>query len=70
MRQPTFRDRFTARDLMNQDEDYDSDELKHNCHSDPDLLLDDDPMYEYNKCHTFSFIEKKCEDPTHKFERL
>ena len=22
MRQPTFRDRFTARDLMNQDEDY------------------------------------------------
>lgn len=33
------------------EQDYDSDDLKHNCHSDPDLYYDPDPLYEYNKCN-------------------
>jgi hypothetical protein len=40
---------------------YDSDELKHNCHSEPDLSRDPDPLFEYNKCHKMQFLENKVE---------
>jgi hypothetical protein len=43
-------------------EDYDSDELKHNCHSDVDIYYDEDPLFEWNKCHITTFLDKKCSD--------
>lgn len=51
-------------------QDYDSDELNHNCHSDVDIYIDDDPMFEYNKCHKYSFLEKKCEDRLHNYDKM
>jgi hypothetical protein len=38
--------------------DYDSDEIKHHCHSDVDAE-ELDPYYEYNKCNQFKFLEKR-----------
>ena len=29
---------------------------------------DDDPYYEYNKCHTYTFLEKKLQESFEKFE--
>lgn len=55
---------------MQQDDDHDSDELRHNCHSDAESNLDSDPNFEYNKCHQISFLEKKCESRLHKFYPL
>lgn len=47
-----------------------SEDLKHHCHSDADNDLDDDPWFEYNKCHTSSFIEKRLEDRIYNFEPI
>jgi len=33
------------------DENHDSDELQHNCHSDVDIYRDFDIAYEYDKCN-------------------
>jgi hypothetical protein len=52
------------------DGDYDSDDLKHNCHSDPDLYYDEDPLYEYNKCNKLQFLEKRCLDPIYQFDTM
>jgi len=47
-----------ANQSMVQEIDYDSDEIKHHCHSD----LDEDevdPYFEYNRCNQFEYLEKK-----------
>ena len=49
---------------------YDSDELKHNCHSDLDEYADTDPMYEYDKCNKYSNLEKKVESRLHTYEKM
>lgn len=41
-----------------QEPEYDSDEIRHHCHSEEDDELID-PYFEYNKCNTSSFIENK-----------
>ena len=64
----TTNKEFKASDINQHDDDYDSDELKHYCHSDGDDYLDPDPFFEYNKCHMCSFIEKKNEDPIYTYE--
>lgn len=53
-----------------QDDMVDSEDLKHNCHSDADIDLDSDPWFEYNKCHAHSFIEKRLEDRIYNFEPI
>ena len=35
------------------------DELGHHCHSDMSSDADDDPFYEYNKCHKPTKLEQK-----------
>ena len=37
----------------------DMDELGHHCHSDMSSDADDDPFYEYNKCHKPTKLEQK-----------
>ena len=37
-------------------------------HDDEEQELDDDPYFEYNKCHTYTFLEKKLSDNFDKFE--
>lgn len=54
--------------MLIDDGNYDSDELKHNCHSDADLFMDEDPLFEYNKCHKLQFLERKCEDKIYRFD--
>ena len=56
--------------ILLDDYQYDSDELKHNCHSEPDMQVDLDPLFEYNKCHKLQFLDKKCEDKIYRFEPI
>ena len=47
-----------SRNLLKSEIEYDSDEIKHHCHSDVDED-ETDPYFEYNKCENFEFLEKK-----------
>lgn len=40
--------------------EYDSDEIRHHCHSDLDED-EHDPYFEYNRCNQFEYLEKKIE---------
>jgi len=53
-----------------EDQEYDSDDLRHNCHSDVDIYADEDPMFEYNKCHKHSFLDKRLEDRLHTYDQM
>lgn len=58
-------------DLLSElEDDHDSEELQHNCHSDLDWNQDSDPFYEYDKCDKLSWLEKKLQDRLHRFEPL
>lgn len=59
---------FRVSEINQHNDDYDSDELKHYCHSDADDFQDPDPFFEYNKCHMCSFLQKKVEDPIYIYE--
>ena len=59
---------FKASEINQNNDDYDSDELNHYCHSDADDFQDPDPFFEYNKCHMCSFLQKKVEDPIYIYE--
>jgi len=51
-------------------EDIDLDQIAQHCHSDQEEKDDDDPYYEYNKCNTFTFLEKKLAENFEKFEKV
>ena len=58
-------------DLLSElEDDHDSEELQHNCHSDFDCNQDDDPIYESDKCDQLSWLEKRIQDRVHRFEPL
>lgn len=44
------------------------DQLNVHVHSDAEEEEDDDPYYEYNKCNTYTFLEKKLQENFDKFE--
>ena len=64
------RPTLNAQDFTVDDSDHDSEELRHNCHSDADEKFDSNPFFEYNKCCSVSNIEKKLEDKIHKFQSI
>lgn len=61
---------LSAQDFTADDSDHNSEELRHNCHSDADSKFDQNPFFEYNKCDTVSSIEKKLEDRIHRFQPI
>jgi hypothetical protein len=60
--------RKSSRSIVKEVE-YDSDEIKHHCHSDLDST-EEDPYFEYNKGNQYSFLEKKIVINGVKYEHL